>query len=384
MEEKCAPYLQWIHGQKDPALSLLQELAEINSHSYNQQGLLRILNRLEDAFSILPAKMEKILLPEGKCALSLRKKGKGKPIFLCGHMDTVFPKEAAFQKTTQIGPNILKGPGVADMKGGLVVMLTALKALERSPFGENVSWEVLIVPDEEIGSPFSCSLFQKIANRCSVGLIFEPTLPDGKVVVARKGSLNLHIVAKGKAAHAGRDFFEGRSAILSLAHFLHEARSLAEEGVIFNVGKIQGGTATNVVADFAEAHLNIRSESQEGIDTLLGKLQQLAKTIGENHGAPLHIQIHSARPPKKRDEKTEQLLQEIEQCAKKLGRPFTTTTSGGTTDGNNFAALGLANIDTMGVRGGKLHTEEEYMEISSLTEQAELTAYFLMKKGECA
>ena len=158
-------------------------------------------------------------------------------------MDTVYAVDHPFQKSVRIDDKILRGPGATDAKGGIVVMLVVLQAFERSPWAEKVGWEVLINPDEEIGSPGSAPLLIQAAKRNHLGLVFEPSLPDGNLVGARKGSGNFTVIARGKAAHAGRDPQLGRNAIDALARFIVALASLDDSGdaTTTNVGSHPGG-----------------------------------------------------------------------------------------------------------------------------------------------
>ena len=213
--------LNTINGQQRTMMSLLRSWAAINSESENLSGLSQMIAALEMQFLSLGGHMQRIDLPPRSTiaidgspitiphgqALHITKRPEAPiQIFLGGHMDTVYSPSHPFQKAEDLSENILRGPGVADMKGGLIVMLTALKAFENHPSSKNVGWEILINPDEEIGSIGSEQLFVAAAQRNHLGLIFEPSFADGALVSDRKGSANFSVVAKGLAAHAGRDF----------------------------------------------------------------------------------------------------------------------------------------------------------------------------------
>ncbi len=174
-------------------------------------------------------------------------------VVLTGHYDTVFPADSPFQTVTTRADGALNGPGLADMKGGISVLLGALDAFEAHPDKDRVGWTVLLSPDEEIGSPASAPLLAELGARGHLGLTYEPALADGTLAGARKGSGNWHLIVTGKAAHAGRAFEEGRNAVAGaaiLAAALHGLNG-QREGVSVNVAKISGGGALNVVADNA-------------------------------------------------------------------------------------------------------------------------------------
>ncbi len=176
-------------------------------------------------------------------------------ILLGGHYDTVYGADHPFQRCTLLDAQTLRGPGVADMKGGLVVMLAALQAFEAAPESHRIGWEVLLGPDEEIGSSARAPRRGVAAARNHVGLVFEPARANGDLVSSRKGTGTFVVTCRGRAAHAGRDPAAGRNAILALAEFLPQADTLNRElpGVMLNVGNIRGGGAVNIVPDWAEA-----------------------------------------------------------------------------------------------------------------------------------
>jgi glutamate carboxypeptidase len=390
------PYLDWINGQHEEMISFVQEWAHINSFSENLDGLNTMSQHLKRAFSALESPIQEMSLnphqsidaqgeliskPLGK-ALSIRKRPDAPiQIFLGGHMDTVYPLQSPFKACTRIDTNTLRGPGVADMKGGLVIMLTALKALERSPFAKEIGWEVLLNPDEEIGSPGSAPLLEKCATRAQVGLIFEPSLPDGSFVSARKGSANFTLVVRGQPAHVGRDFAKGRSAVVSLAHFIGEVESLnrPDKGIIVNVGRIHGGEAHNVVPALAIAHFNCRTQTIEQMKQIQIEINSFVNDIQQRDGIKCTLHTSITRPPKEFDLETQKLFESIKECSDDLGLSCQWRETGGVCDGNILAAGGVPTIDTLGVIGGNIHTPNEFVLLDSLVTRARLTALFLMK-----
>lgn len=387
--------LEWISSQQEQLILLLESWVNINSGSENAEGLEHMHTLLRSAFASLEGEMETIALAPrlfvddqgnvvqkavGK-ALRIRKKREGTVrFFLGGHMDTVYGKESPFQKAVQMDNNYLQGPGVADMKGGLVIMLTVLQALERSPFAEKMSWEVVINPDEEVGSTSSAPLFIEGAQRNDVGMIFEPSFDDGAIVSARKGSINFSVVSRGKAAHAGRDFDSGSSAIASLAQFIVAAEQLndRERGITLNFGRIEGGTATNIVPDLAICRCNARMVDPIELNEIKGKLERIVEEWN-TRGASLSLHYETERAPKVFDATQERLFLVHQKAAKELGVPMSWRPSGGVCDGNILVGAGLPTIDTLGAVGGKIHTFDEYIQISSLVERAQLATLLLLK-----
>lgn len=359
--------LQWIDEQFEEMCSLLEKWVNLNSYSNNPEGLKEMKNLLEEAFSSLGGTLTR----DAFSLLIKKNHGSSVNVLLGGHMDTVYPQNFPLQKNNEIWI----GPGVADMKGGLIVLLYALKALENSPF--KVNWSVIINHDEEIGSSASSHHWLRAAKENDFALLFEPTLEDGSLVIERKGSANYTLEITGKKAHVGRNFEEGLSAIHALASFIEEARMQQKEypHLILNFGKIFGGESRNVVADKATAHFNIRSKSIEEILFFEHLLEELANKYGG------HLQRDTLRHPKSACDKTKQLFSHIQECGKDLGMTITGKATGGVCDGNTLAEGGLPCIDTMGVNGGALHSENEFLLINSLKEKAKLTALILMRSS---
>lgn len=382
---------------KKELIHLTEKWANINSGSENFEGLQKMAESLMEAFIPLNASFAELSLPERQImgekgqiikkplhpALHWIKRPQCKyRIFLGGHMDTVYSPTSPFQKIVSKNKDRMVGPGVADMKGGLVVLLTALLAFENSPLAKKIGWEVLINPDEEIGSPGSSHLFKAIAKRNHFGLLFEPSFPDGSFVGQRKGSLSIALSAKGVAAHAGRDFHKGKNALTALAKVLLKLESFTnpKKETTVNVGFFQGGGAVNQVPDSAIAQINIRAKEEKELQAFKQLLTDSLKKSEEG----IHISSHidSYAPPKPFDKDLKVLFDRLQFSAEELGINFALTSSGGTCDGARLYALGLLNIDTMGVVGGHLHSYEEYIELDSLVERARLTTHFLLSLAQ--
>ena len=396
--------LQWIKQQQKQMVTQLCEWIDINSHFNNIEGLATMRQRLVEAFTSLGAQMEEVQLPPrstidnqgflvsqpvGKALRMVKRPEASKRIFLGGHMDTVYPKECTFQKSTlRQSRNQLHGPGSADMKGGLMIMLQALQAFERFPNAQNVGWEVIINSDEEIGSVSSEPLFFAAADRNCVGLIFEPAFIDGTIVNQRKGSTNFSVLARGKAAHAGRDFFLGRNAITALARFMTKTEALIDDarGITFNVGHVEGGETTNIVPDLSICRCNVRVNTIEELESMLEQIHHLIEEENQREGLSLTLHQETQRPPKPFDAPHQHLYESLAACAQELEWPLSWKQSGGVCDGNILAAAGLPTIDTLGVVGANMHTHEEYLLIDSLVPRTQLTALYLMKvaNGEIA
>ncbi len=396
MIDRFAEPLRWIDAQGPAMVHRLQRWSAINTGTTNLQGIAQLRQSIEQATTALCAECEVHPLPPYEMiddrgntfaqpladALVLHKRPNAPiQVLLCIHLDTVFPADHPFQTPRLTAHNTLQGPGVLDAKGGLMVMLTALEALDRSDVAEQLGWCVILNTDEEIGSPGSTPLLQQFAKHCHFGMVYEPALPDGSLIGERKGSGNYTVVVRGRSAHAGRAFTEGRNAIHALGAFVTRLAALNDtmSGVTVNVGRIVGGGAVNVVPDLALCRLNVRATTaQQGDDvqralaTAIGELNQ-----HEGYQATLHGRLSA--PPKPLDGPTLSLLQRIRTCGAALNLDLAWQSSGGVCDGNRLAAVGLPTIDTLGPYGNGMHSDKEYVLIGSLTERAKLSALFLMQ-----
>jgi len=310
--------------------------------------------------------------------LIARRPGGGRcRILLCGHLDTVHDPAGPFRTLTfSSDGKTARGPGCVDMKGGLVVAVHALEAL--ASLGVDVSWGFLLNSDEETGSYHSDAAMQREAKQYDVGLVFEPALPDGSLVIERPGSGQFYIETRGIAAHVGRDFASGRSAILLMSECVqrvHDAVDL-DRGIILNVGVVRGGTATNVVPEKCEAWGNARYRSEPVAAGIRANLDALART-GE-----VRVEHAFNRPAKPETPGVRSLALLARAAAEDLGQRLPFGKTGGVCDGNGLQAAGLPTIDTLGVRGGGLHTPDEWIELASLVERCQLTALLLARLAE--
>ncbi|MBL4854532.1 MAG: hydrolase [Robiginitomaculum sp.] len=370
--------------------------SHINSGSHNKDGLNVMRAQLCEAFSVLPGVISEPQLSPGKHvepngvilnvqyepAMLLQVRPKADiQIVLTGHYDTVFPVDSHFQTTADLGDDMLGGPGVADMKGGILVMLEALKAFEASEHAQNVGYSVLLSPDEEIGSPGSAPLLAKLGSKAHIGLTYEPALADGSLAGARKGSGNFALIIKGRAAHAGREHHLGRNAINAMARFsvAMDALNGEREGVTFNMAKIDGGGAVNIVPDLAIGRFNVRMLHTEDQVWIKDKLGELVEVANREDGITAELTGGFTRPPKPMAPANAMVFDWVKQAGLVLGLDIKWKPSGGVCEGNNLWASGCPNVDTLGVRGGEIHSDREFVMLSSLTERARLSALILMK-----
>jgi glutamate carboxypeptidase len=298
-------------------------------------------------------------------------------VLIAGHMDTVHDPAGAFQVLT-IEPDglIARGPGAVDMKGGIVIALAALHALQAE--GVPLRWTFFLNADEETGSPGSMAVLQEISREHDVGIAVEPPLPGGALAVERMGSGQFKIEAFGRAAHVGRDFERGVSAVTALARAMLQAAALADPraGAIVNIGPLQGGEAANIVPAYAACWGNIRFADAATAERLAAGLRALAR-----EGDPPRVLVHQMinRPHKPLTPAVQTLASAARSAAADLGFDLPFASTGGVCDGNLMQAAGLPTLDTLGVRGGNLHRDDEFVELSSLVERGQLLAVLLAR-----
>ena len=402
MSDPRAEMLEWIDRQQGRMLEIVRAWAGISSWSLDPDGLAQMHRAMSDAFGVLgpverlPGGMRTAIADSGREATmplgdAVRVRGGDGPadsprVLLGIHMDTVYPPGTEPPRVELAGDgSVLRGPGVTDAKGGLAVMLVALEAFTRFGPIDRLRWEVFVNADEELGSPGSARPLADAAARNDVGLLFEPALDEaGTLAGARKGSGNFTVVVRGRAAHAGRHFAEGRNAVAAAARLATacDALNAAGRDVTVNVAALHGGEGFNVVPDLAVLRLNLRVTTEADAEWAR---QQLTELVSEaDHGDGISAALHGAFhcPPKPLDGPAKALLERIVACGRTLGLALEARPTGGVCDGNKLAAAGLPTIDTLGVRGGGIHSPDEYLLVASLTERAKLTALVLTDLAE--
>lgn len=368
----------------------------VNSGSRNLAGLETTVGILSDVFAGLPGELvQRPLAPSIEIAVDGREKEQAHtpaiavtvrpdaPVqaVLTGHYDTVFPADSRFQTVVTRADGALNGPGIADMKGGISVILAALQAFETHPDAGKVGYRVLLSPDEEIGSLASGPVLAEFGRLGHVGLTYEPSmLPDGTLASERKGSGNFHIRVTGKTAHAGRAFNEGRNAITAAARIAGALDALngGREGVTLNIARIDGGSPLNVVPDIAVLRFNVRFPDAAAAAWLEAGIAT-AMAVGEGDGLTVSLHGGITRPAKPFNAAQTALFGKVKEVGGLLGQDIAWKPSGGVCEGNNLFAVGLPNVDTLGVRGGDIHSENEFAWPESFAERARLSALILMK-----
>ncbi len=363
--------------------TLLVQWADINSGSGHLAGLDRMRAALRTEFGRLPGvAVEELACPGTAAALrvSVRPEAKTR-VLLSGHFDTVYEPNDPFQRCRWLDAETLNGPGVADMKGGLLTILAALQAFEQTPQAERIGWDVLLTPDEETGSHGSAHLFRAAPERVQFALVFEPARPNGDIVHSRKGTGGAIATCRGRASHAAKIPNDGRNAILALAEFLLAASEIpaALPGVLVNVANIRGGVAaTNVVPDFAEAELDLRVTQVADRDRLVAHLNALAAEINAREGFQLDLKIRFNRPPKECLPLEAKLFPEWQRAAQDVGiARFNWVHTGGASDGNFLSIAGVPTLDGVGPIGDQLHSNREFIRVPTIASRAQVVALFL-------
>ena len=387
--------LERLDAENEGMVARTEVWAAINSGSHERAGLDRMRGLLCDAFAALPGAVTIEPLPpsqrvrtDGEAidvehAPSIRvtvRPDAPIKVALTGHYDTVFPAAHPFQKVWREG-DVLRGPGTADMKGGLSLMLAALQAFERLPGAKRVGYEVLMSPDEEIGSLGSAPLLADLGARAHVGMTYEPALADGALVDARKGSGNFSLAFHGRSAHVGRAFNDGRNAVMAAAEAALALNQLngRREGVTFNIGAIDGGSPVNVVPDRAVLRFNVRAPDIDGVGWAQAEIKRIAEAVGKIDGLAAHLHGGITRPPKPVTPTQTKIIRWTHAAGVALGLDLKFQASGGVCEGNNLAAAGCPNIDTLGPCGGNIHSDKEFALIPSFAERAKLS--FLLLAG---
>ncbi len=388
---------RWLAQQQSHMTADLIELANQNSGSTHFEGLLSVADWLEDWFDVRETSFQRVHLPPRRMVNDAGDElafesppalrwdfhpERERRVLLAIHYDTVFAADSPFQVCELQSPDMLQGPGVADAKGGIVILRNALRALAEFGLCSGCGWSVILNPDEEIGSPSSAELFESIAGEFDFGLLFEPSFPNGALVSERKGSGNYDIVVRGRSAHSGRHFDEGRNALALLCGLLTRLDALNGQrtGTTINVGAVRGGTAVNIVPDLAIGRLNLRITDAASGQWFSQQLQQLVDQANVREGYRVQVFGGITSPPKRLCDGMRVLMQAVEESALTVGEQAVQWSfSGGACDGNKLASAGLPNIDTLGPVGRGLHSSEESMLPQSLVHKSQLVVELMSR-----
>jgi glutamate carboxypeptidase len=362
---QASPLPDWLHG--------LQAWVACESPSADTAAVTRMLERVEAdgrALGLRSQRRELHGTPVPALLLSNRAEHDQRPgILLIGHLDTVHPLGSLAHNPWRIDADRLYGPGIYDMKAGVYLALQALGGLARAG-ASRLPVELLLVPDEEIGSPVSRPLIEELARQARYGLVCEPARAgSGDCVTARKGTGFVRLRTLGRAAHAGVRHELGRSAIREMAHQVLALEALTDysQGVTLSVGTIQGGTTRNVVPDCCEILADFRIPDRVRGAALLARLQSL-----QPHDPDLRLEIEAAihRPPMEPSAASAALLQQAQDYARQAGWTLgAAPMTGGGSDANFVAAVGLPVLDGLGPDGDGAHTRHEHILLSTLDQR---------------
>jgi glutamate carboxypeptidase len=373
-------------SREAPMIAALERLVAVNSYTEHREGGLRVGDMLaEELGSIAGVSVRRA--PSARFAPHLVATTQAAEatalgcVALVGHLDTVFPP-GSFEGFSRDG-GICRGPGVLDMKGGLVLAIEALRALSAlDVHGAKVRF--VIVSDEEVGSPEGQAVLQRELAGAACALVLEAGRAGDRVITARKGTGSLRVVASGKAAHAGNAHAQGANAIWALARFVDRAQGITDygRGVTVNVGQIAGGQSKNTVPDHAECAVDFRFERVADAEATLRALRAAAEDAAASvPGTSLAVDGGQARTPLERTAENVALYREYAACARAAGLgDGEAPLLGGGSDASTTAAMGIPSIDGLGPRGSGFHTREELIEAATLVPKAEALAAFIAER----
>jgi len=372
--------LEMMRSRRAEWLDALTALVEHESPSRDKPSLDVLARKLAVRFEAIGGEVEVIANSEGGDHLLARffdDLSDEKPALVLGHYDTVWPLGTLASMPFRVESGRAYGPGVFDMKASLVeaeFAIDGLRKLDRKP---PRPVEVLITSDEEIGSPTSRGLIEEAAKRAEFVLVLEPPLPDGSLKTARKGVGHFVVEIEGKPAHAGVEPRKGISAIQELAQqilYLHALTDL-DAGISVNVGVVEGGTTPNVVAARASARVDVRATTLAQAGVIEDAIRQ-----ARSYTPGTRLTIHGGfnRPPMERTHRVAELFERAQVIGRTIGLELGEGSTGGGSDGNFTAALGLPTLDGLGIQGSGAHAAHEQIELDSLPERTALLAALLM------
>jgi len=365
-------------------LADLERLVNIDCGSYTPSGVDEVGQVVAGFLEALGATVERRPDPSGHYGATVVGTFDGPigapRVLLVGHMDTVFDPGTAAERPFRVDDGIAHGPGVTDMKSGLLAGLYALKAIidvdgalpfERLTFVAN--------PDEEIGSPTSTPHIRAAAATADACLVLECARANGDIVSARKGIIDARVVVHGRAAHAGVEPEKGRNAILEAARITTDLHALNGRwpAVTVNVGVIRGGTRPNVVPERCELEVDVRSTTGEGLDEAEAAIRAViaATTVPDTR---TELEVMAGWRPMEKLERSGRLVEHAQTVARRLGFEVRDTATGGASDANTTAGMGIPSLDGLGPIGGNDHSPAEYLELDSVGPRTTLVAGLLL------
>jgi glutamate carboxypeptidase len=383
---ETAPLVDYLAAQQARYLTDLRTLTAIESGTHHKPGVDAVQDWLQArlgglGFTCRRDRQEVL----GDNLLAVRKGQGSKRVMLLGHADTVFPAGTAAARPMSIHGNKIMGPGTCDMKAGLLAGIYALEALDHLGFTGYGVINFLCVCDEEIHDRCSVPLIRRTAHASDVAFTLEAARANGDIVTARKTAVWCTIEVQGKAAHAGVEPQKGRNAIIAMLRHLAEIDKLNDfrAGVTVNVGRIEGGTQPNVVAEHALAYVDLRAWRNDDIPPLLDAIRyQLRQPVLQGTTATLTVTLENAMPAMEHTPAVERLEALAQAAAHELGFSVKGASTGGASDASFVAAEGIPVLDGLGPIGGLDHSPEEYIELDSIMPRTALLAKLIA--GVCA
>ncbi len=370
-------YLPILQSYQAELLDRLESLINIDSGSGQSEGVGQIMQRLQAWASELGFSVSlRATEPYGPNLLAHRR-GKGRTrLLVVGHVDTVYARGAASARPFQIRDGLASGPGVIDMKSGVLMGIYAVKALIETNFEEYGEIILLFNNDEEVGSPGSASLFREIAPRVDVALVLEPSRSAEIITSARKGADKYVMDVTGVPAHSGVEPHRGRSAVIELAHKMiavHQLNSMFP-GVTFNVTRISSSEALNVVPDAARCHISVRAYDENGLNLARETLESIASG-NSVPGTQTRLSRTRGRTPYTATPEILRLVEQAREEGNALGLNIVAERKGGVSDANLLVAAGVPTLDSLGPVGGGMHDlSREYLRLDSLPVRGALLA----------
>ena len=367
----------WLDKRSHEMLDLLGRIVSVNSYTYNKAGVDRVATIIAQAAEDMGLTVETVPGGEYGDHLVARTpacgRGGGQVLF-CGHMDTVYPESLGFTGFRTEGDKAF-GPGVIDMKGGLVVGLYALRAMQELDLAPDLPAAFVFNSEEEVGSPSSAGLIRREAEKSLFALVFECSGINGEAATGRKGKATYIMDVRGRAGHAGAADGPKPSAVLELAEKIIalEALNDTERGVSVNVGQISGGTGPNIVAAEATAMIDTRYMTRQDGKALAEAVAEIVEKP-VIPGTECEISISSSRPAMEPSSANRAIFKIAEKQSKLLGTRIAEEFRGGVSDANLIADAGIPVLDGLGPAGEHDHSPREYMVVSSLAERTALTA----------
>jgi len=365
-------------------LAELETMVNVDCGSYTPDGVNRIADLVTDALRADGAETERIAhrpvadAPQLGDLVIGRFAGEGPRILLIGHMDTVFDPGTAAERPFRVDGDRALGPGVTDMKAGLLAGLHAIAALHDA--GARPAITFVANPDEEIGSPFSTPHIRRLAPEHDAVLVLECARANGDIVSARKGIADYHLTLAGRAAHAGVEPEKGRSAILEAAHQVVALHALTGRWptVTVNAGVIHGGTRPNVVAERCELQVDLRAATTDAFDAAAAEVERLA-AVPTVPDVRIDLRRIAGHAPMEKTDASTRLVDHAIEIAAELGFPLRDAATGGASDANTTAALGIPTIDGLGPVGGDDHSVDEWLDLGSIVPRTTLLAALIAR-----